>query len=322
MKKLFRALIAGISIAVCCAAGAQPYPSHPITLVIPSAPGGILDVLARMIGDAMQAEWGQPAVVLHKPGAAGIIGSEFVAKAKPDGYTLLMGNVGPLGINPALYPALPYDAVADFAPVAQLATFPNVLVVGSKVPAGSVAEVIALAKQKPGALTYASPGIGQTQHLSGEVFMRMTGMDIVHVPYKGTGPALVDVVGGQVTMMFSNLSPALPLVKAGKLKALAVTGRQRSAALPDVPTMSEAGVAGYEVMSWVGLVAPAGTSPEIIQRLHALVAKTMKTPAAIEKYEGMGAAPGTGSSTDLGAFIKSEIAKWTKVVREGGIKPE
>ena len=322
MSKLAVFAAASLVSLVHLPAGAQAYPARPIRIVVPTAPGGITDGLVQLIGEGLRVAWGQPGVMEHRPGAGGIIGTEAVAKAAPDGYTLLAGNIGPLAITPFMQSRLPYDAERDFAPVKLLATFVNVLVVHPTVPATSVVGLVRLAKEKPGTLNFASPGSGQSQHLSGELFKRLAGIEITHVPYKGTGPALADLIGGQVQMMFSNLPPAMPHITAGRLRALAVSGATRSAALPELPTISEAGVPGYEVVSWVGLLAPAGTPAGRVERLDAEVTRVLASPAAKERYAAAGADVGTGSAEQFAAFLRADRAKWGKLIREANLRAE
>lgn len=323
MTKILRVLLAAFTAAVLCMgqAIAQPYPSRPVTIIIPSAAGGLSDAFVRLIGDAMQGDWGQPVVMDPRSGAGGIVGTQVVANAAPDGYTLLMGNIGPLAINPALYSSLPYDVETQLAPVALVATYPNVLVVNPSLPIHSIADLIRYAKEKPGALNFASAGIGQSQHLSGEMFKAMAGVDIVHVPYKGTGPALTDLLGGSVQMMFSNVPAAVPYIESGKLRAIAVTGLVRSKALPQVPTIDEAGVPGYNVVSWLALMAPAKTPGEIIARLNAEVARALASPEGQKHLAAVGADAGLGSPQEVGRFLREEQVKWRKVIKDADIKP-
>lgn len=299
---------------------AQDYPTRPITIVVPSAPGGLSDGFVRLVGDSMQRSWGQPAVMEHRPGAGGIVGTQHVAGAKPDGYTLLMGNIGPLAINPGLYKELPYDVNKHFTPVALVSVYPNVLVVHPSLPINSVGDMIRYAKEKPGTLNYASAGVGQSQHLSGEMFRVMAGVDIVHVMYKGTGPALADLVGGHIETMFSNVPAAVPYIQSGKLRPLGVTGLSRSKALPDVPTISESGVPGYNVISWLALVAPVGTPPAIVERLNAEVMKALASPEGQKHLEMVGAEAGTGSPAEFGKFLVAEQAKWSDLIKKADIK--
>lgn len=322
---MFRVLTMALAAVLVLAAPAraQDYPVRPIRIIVPTAPGGLSDGFVQLISEALRSAWGQPVVMEHRSGAGGIIGTDFVAKAAPDGYTLLAGNIGPLVIAPYLQQGkVPYDAARDFAPVQLLATFANVLVVHPSVPARNLGELIRIAKSQPGKVNFASPGLGQSQHLSGELFKRMAGIDIVHVPYKGTGPALTELIGGQVEMMFSNIPPAMPHIAAGRLRPLAVTSATRSNALPDVPTAAEAGLRDYQVVSWVGLFAPVGTPPAIVTRLHTEIARALASPAARQRFSAAGADVGTGSPQDFGVFLAAERAKWSTLIREANIKAE
>ena len=316
------ALSVGLGLGNASLVHAQDYPSKPVRFVVPFAPGGTTDVLARLVGEKLSASLGQQFVVDNKPGAGGNVGTAQVAKAEPDGYTLLMGTVGTHAINASIYPSLPYDPVQDFAPVTLVATVPNVLVVNLEVPANSVAELIALAKEKPGELNFASSGNGSSIHLSGELFKAMTGVDIVHVPYKGSGPAVVDLLGGQVEMMFDNLPSSAPHIKAGKLRPLGVTSKERSPTLPDVPTIAEAGVPGYEALSWFGVLVPAGTPDAVVTRLQQEIAKILADPAMRERFAELGAVPVGDTPAEFAAFIGSETAKWADVVQKAGITLE
>jgi tripartite-type tricarboxylate transporter receptor subunit TctC len=314
------ALAALASIAM--PAHAQTYPAKPVRLVVPFPAGGTTDILARAAAQRLSETLGQQVIVDNRPGAGGNIGSELVARAAPDGYTLLMGTVGTHAINVSLYPKLPYDPVKDFTPIVLVAGVPNVLVVNPSLPAQSVAELIAYAKANPGKLNFASSGSGTSIHLSGELFKVLTGVQMTHVPYKGSAPALTDLVGGQVQLMFDNLPSSLAFIKAGKLRALAVTSKTRAAALPEVPTMVEAGVPDFEASSWFGMLAPAGTPRDIVVRINAEVAKWLATPEAREKLAGQGAIAAGGSSEDFARHIASETAKWAKVVKASGAKVE
>jgi tripartite-type tricarboxylate transporter receptor subunit TctC len=321
MKRHFRRCTAiALAATMAAAAWAQPYPTKPIRIVVPFPAGGTTDVLARAAAQRLTETLGQPAVVDNRPGAGGNIGAELVAKAAPDGYTLLMGTVGTHAINPSLYPKMPYDHVRDFAPVILVAGVPNVLVVNPALPVKSVQELIAYAKANPGRVNFASSGNGTSIHLSGELFKTMAGVQITHIPYKGSAPALMDLIGGQVQIMFDNLPSALPQIKAGKLKALAVTSRERAPALPDVPTMAESGLPGFEASSWFGLLAPAGTPQPIILKLNADVAKWVASPEAKEKLLAQGANAAGGTPEDFARHIAAETAKWQKVVKESGAK--
>jgi tripartite-type tricarboxylate transporter receptor subunit TctC len=318
---MLRRTIGALLLAlVAFAASAQTYPTRPIRLVVPFPAGGTTDILARAVAQKLTDAWGQSVVVDNRPGAGGNIGSELVAKAAPDGYTLLMGTVGTHAINPSLYSHMPYDHVKDFAPVILVAGVPNVLVVNPSLPVNSVQELIAYAKANPGKLNFASSGSGTSIHLSGELFKVLTGVQITHVPYKGSAPALTDLMGGQVQLMFDNLPSSLGFIKAGKLRALAVTSTARAAALPDVPTMQEAGVPGFEASSWFGVLAPAGTPRDIVTKLDAEIAKWLATSEAREKLAAQGAIAAGGSPEDFARHIAAETTKWAKVVKASGAK--
>jgi tripartite-type tricarboxylate transporter receptor subunit TctC len=311
---------AALALVIAPLAGAQGYPARPVRLVVPFPAGGTTDILARAAAQKMSEAWGQQVVVDNRPGAAGNIGAELVAKSAPDGYTLLMGTVGTHAINASLYSKLPYDPVKDFAPVILVAGVPNVLVIGPALPVNSVQELIAYAKANPGKLNFASSGSGTSIHLSGELFKTLTGVQMTHVPYKGSAPALTDLMGGQVHLMFDNLPSSLAFIKAGKLRALAVTSTARAAALPDVPTLVEAGVPGFEASSWFGILAPAGTPRDVVMRINGEVAKWLASPDARDKLSGQGAIPAGGTPEDFARHIKGEMAKWAKVVKESGAK--
>lgn len=298
--------------------GAASYPSKPVRLVVPFPPGGTTDILARAVAQKLSEAWGQQAIVDNRPGAGGNIGSDLVAKAAPDGYTLLMGTVGTHAINPSLYTKMPYDHVKDFAPVILVAGVPNVLVVNPSVPVNSVKDLIAYAKANPDKLNFASSGNGTSIHLSGELFRTMTGVQITHVPYKGSSPALTDLMGGQVQLMFDNLPSSLQFIKAGKLKALAVTSTARSAALPDVPTLAESGLPGFEASSWFGVLAPAGTPPDIVARINGAIGAWLATPEAKDKLMSQGAIAAGGTPDEFAKHIAAETAKWAKVVKASG----
>ena len=320
MKRV-AALVLGAGCAVlACVAAAQPWPAKPIKWVVPFAAGGTTDILARTIGEKLSASLGQPVIVENKPGAGGAVGAEFTAKAPADGYTIMGGTISTHAINASLYKALPYDPVKDFAPITMIARVPNMLVINPDVPAKSVPELIALMKANPRKYTFASSGNGTSQHLSGELFKSTAGVDMQHIPYKGSPPALQDVVGGQVTMTFDNITTAWPLAKAGQLRALAVTTAKRSPIAPDVPTLAEAGLAGYEIGSWQGVFAPAGTPPDIVRRLNAEIVKIINTPDVREKLIGLGAEPVGNTQEEFGAFVKAEVVKWAGVVKQSGAR--
>jgi tripartite-type tricarboxylate transporter receptor subunit TctC len=312
--------IAAIALAQPAAAQAPAYPTKAIRLVVPFPPGGATDILARNVAQKLSETWGQRVVVDNRPGAGGNIGSELVAKAAPDGYTLEMGTVGTHAINASLYSKMPYDHVKDFAPIILVAGVPNVLVVNPSLPVNSVQELIAYAKANPGKLNFASSGPGTSIHLSGELFKVMAGVQMTHVPYKGSAPALQDLLGGQVQLMFDNLPPSLPQIKGGKLRALAVTSLTRAPALPDVPTIAESGLPGFEASSWFGILAPASTPPAIIAKVNAEVAKWLASPEGKDKLAAIGANAGGGSPEDFARHIQAETAKWAKVVKESGAK--
>ena len=299
---------------------AQAWPSKPIKYVVPFAPGGSTDILGRTISEKLSAALGQPVVVDNKPGAGGGLGADFVAKAAPDGYTIMGGTISTHAINASLYSNLPYDPVKDFVAVTLLARVPNMLVVNPDVPAKTVAELIALMKANPGKYTFASAGNGTSQHLSGELFKSMAGVEMQHIPYKGSPPALQDVVGGQVTMTFDNITTAWPLAKAGKLRALAVTTAKWSPVAPDVPTLAESGLAGFEVGSWQGVFSPAGTPPAIVKRLNAEIVKILNMPDVKEKVLALGAEPVGDTSEQFTAYVKTEVVKWSDVVKKSGAK--
>ncbi|MEO8134109.1 MAG: tripartite tricarboxylate transporter substrate binding protein [Betaproteobacteria bacterium] len=317
---LVACLITTLMVVAAPAAVAQPYPNKPIKLVAPSTPGDAPDVIARLVADKLSVVLGQQVVVENKPGAGGVVGSDAVAKAPPDGYTLIMGNAGSHGINAAVYAKLPYDIQRDFAPVSQVAVAPNVMVINPAIPANTVAEFIAYAKSKPGKLSYASGGNGSSAHMSMELFKAMAGVDIEHIPYKGSSPALTDLVGGQVAVFIGNMPPTVPLIKAGKLRALAVTTKSRSALMPELPTIGEAGLPGYETVAWFGVFAPAGTPPEIVNRLSVEIGKIARSPEMREKLLAMGAEPVGGTPEEFKAVVDRDIAKWKPLAQKVGIK--
>lgn len=300
----------------------QDYPQKPIRIVVPFPPGGYSDVLARLIGAEFNKAFGQPGVVENRPGAGGNIGADVVAKSAPDGYTLVMGTIGTHAINATLYKNIPYDTDKDFAAVAFVADAETVLVVNPAVPARSVAELVALAKSKPDGITYASGGAGTTSHLAGELFKAATGADIVHIPYKGNAPALSDLVSGQVSMSFATLTPALPFIKSGKLIALATLGAARAPVLPDIPTLEEAGIKGFEVRNWTGFFAPAGTPPAILEKLAAQVDRTMQTPEVQAKLRNEGLMYTRMGPQAFADFARAERDKWRKVVLAAGARAD
>ena len=320
-------LAAPLLLAPLQAAAQAAWPSKPIRLVVPFAAGGTTDLLARTMAPELQRAFGQPVVADNKPGAGGNIAAADVAKALPDGYTMLMGTVGTHAINAALYPKLPYDPVKDFAPVTLVASVPNVLVLNAEFAhrygIQTVADFVRAAKANPGKFNMASSGNGTSIHLAGELFKSMAGVYLVHFPYRGSGPALIDMMGGNMDVMFDNLPSALPHIKSGKLKALAVTSAKRSDAVPELPTIAEVGgpaLKGYEATSWFGLAVPAGTSPEIVHRLQVESAKALASPALTERLKAQGAIASGMSSAEFTKFIAAETAKWAAVVKAANAK--
>ena len=315
---LLVAVVAALAAPFTFAQSVANYPAKPVRLVVPFPAGGTTDILARAVAQKLSEAWGQQVIVDNRPGAGGNIGSDLVAKSTPDGYTLLMGTVGTHAINPSLYKNMPYDHVKDFAPVILVAGVPNVLVVNPSLPVHSVSELIAYAKANPGKLNFASSGNGTSIHLSGELFKVMTGVEMTHVPYKGSAPALTDLIGGQVQLMFDNLPSSLPFIRAGKLRALAVTSGARAAALPDLPTLAESGLPGFEASSWFGVLAPAGTPRDIVAKLNGAIASWLASPAAKEKLLAQGAIAAGGTPDDFARHIGAETSKWAKVVKASG----
>lgn len=302
-------------------AQAEAYPTRPIRIIVGFAAGGAPDALARIVADRLTQRWGQPVTVENRVGAQGAAAMVAVAKSEPDGATLALMPVGNAAVSPALFPNLPYDPVKDFAPVTQLATVENVLVVGAGVPARSVADLVALGRAPGAGLTYATPGAGSLAHLAAELFARSAGISLTHVPYRGVAPALTDVLRGEVTMMVAQLSTAKPLIESGQLRALAVASPRRSAVLPDVPTLAEAtGVAGLEAVSWYALMAPARTPAAIVARLNEAVSAAMKAPEVAAAMAAQGALPVGNSPAELSAVIAADTARWGKVVRDAGIQ--
>ena len=317
-----RFLVVLLTATLATAAFGQDYPTRPIRLVVPSSAGaGVTDIMARIVGQKLTERLGQQVVVDNKPGASGILGSEIVAKAPPDGYTLLIANVS-LIVNPYLYARMPYDPLADFMPVTMVNTAPQQLVVHPSVPARTVTDLIAYAKTRPGQLNYGSGGIGSTPFLAAELFKSITGIDAVHVPYKGGGPAIAELVGGQLTFMIENVPGTMPFVKDGKLRSLAVTSLQRSPLASDVPTMVEAGVPGSEMSAWNAAFAPKGTPPGIVAKLQTELARVLLAPEMKEQLAGLGAEPVGNTPEELAAFLKTDKARWGKIIQERGIKPE
>ena len=320
ITRTLAALFAATMLLAGNEAAAQPWPAKPVKWVVPFAPGGTTDILARTVGDKLSQALGQPVIIENKPGAGGGVGAEFVAKSPPDGYTIMGGTISTHAINASLYKNLPYDPVRDFVPIVLLARVPNMLVVNIDVPAKNVAELVALLKANPGKYTFASSGNGTSQHLSGELFKSMSGTDMQHIPYKGSPPALQDVMGGQVTMTFDNITTAWTLAKAGKLRALAVTTANRSSVAPDVPTLAESGLPGFEVGSWQGVFAPVGTPPEIVKRLNAEIVKILNLPDVRDKLAGLGAELVGNTPEEFAVMVKAEVVKWADVVKKSGAR--
>ena len=311
---------AALALSLLALAAHAQYPAKPIHIVVPSAPGDGSDLTARLIADPLSAVLGQPVVVDNKLGAGGVVGTEFAARQPADGYTLIMANAGSHAINAALYSKLSYDPAKDFTPIALVAVSPNMMSVNPSLPVKNIAEFIAYAKARPGEINFASGGNGSSAHLSAELLKSMAGIKMNHVPYKGSTPALTDLIGGQVQVMIGNLPPMLPHVKAGKLRALAVTTSKRYSGLPDVPTIAESGLAGFETVAWFGLFAPAGTPRDIVQRLNREVNAIISRPEMRERLLGIGMEPTPGTPEEYGARQAADIAKWKKVVAESGAR--
>ena len=299
---------------------AANYPGRPIRVIVPFAPGGGLDISTRLIGQKLTEKWGQNIVVDSRPGAATIVGTEIASNAAPDGYTLLMITTT-FAINPGLYPKLPYDPVRHFTPVTQLNSQPNVIVVAPSFAARSVKDLIAMAKARPGELTFASPGAGSAPHLSAEMFQRQAGVSMIHVPYKGIPPAVTDVLGGRVAMLFTTTISAAPHIKAGKLRAVALTSARRQASMPDVPTVGET-LPGYRAEAFQGMVAPAGVPQAIVNKVSAEVARIVRLQDVAQRFQLDGAEPVGSTPKEFAAFLKAEMQKWSKVIKDAGIKAE
>ena len=319
--------LAAFSLAVFALLAAAPalgqdYPSRPIRMIVPfSAGAGVVDIMARQVGQNLSTAVGQPVLIENRPGAGGVSGTEVASKAAPDGYTLLMTNVS-LVVGAFLYSSLPYDALRDFAPVTMVNSAPLLLAVNPALPVTSVKELIAYSKAHPGQLNYGSGGVGSTPHLCVELFKSMSGLDAVHVPYKGGAPALADLVGGQLSFMIENMPGTMPFVRSGKLRALAISSARRSPLAPDLPTIAESGVPGYEVIGWNGLFVPKATPPAIIAKLQTEVAKVLRSPEVKQRLETLGAEPVGSTPEEFGKFFRDDMARWGKIIKEKGIRSE
>ena len=307
-----------LALAAPAAPAQAAYPDKPVRIVVPSPPGGSTDQLARLVGQKLQEAWGQTVVIENKPGAGLTLGADYVAKSPPDGYTLLMGAVHH-SIAPAVYKKLPYDLERDLTPVGMVAVVPNVMIVPASSPARNVQELVALARARPGTLTYGSTGAGTAHHLIGEQFNEMTGAGLLHVPYKGSSPALVDLMGGRIDVVFDTVASCLPHIQAGKLRPLAVATSTRSTALPDVPTLDEAGLRGFSIATWFGLLAPAGTPPEVVGKVHAELSRMLAQPALRQQMTQMGAEPLDSTPQEMAAQIHREIAQFSELARKANL---
>jgi len=314
-------LLAATLAAVSAVASAQPFPNKPLKIIVPSTPGDGSDILARAIGQKLSERWGQPVVIENRPGAGGVVGTEAAARSTADGYTVIMGNAGSHAINQALYPKLSYDVVRDFAPITLVASAPNVFVVNNSVPAKTVAEFIALAKKEPGKYSFASGGTGSSAHLNGEMLKAFAGIEMTHVPYKGSSPAVTDLIGGQVQLMIGNLPPILPHIKSGKVRALGVSTLKRFAATPDLPPVADT-VPGYESLAWFGLFAPAATPSDIVTKWHTDVVAVLALPEIRERVAQLGFEVVGNTPEAYAALVKNDIAKWQRVVKASGAKAE
>ncbi|MBI2509762.1 MAG: tripartite tricarboxylate transporter substrate binding protein [Betaproteobacteria bacterium] len=321
-KRISGLLVAALAAATLpAAAQAQAaYPARTIRFVVPCPPGGIADVFARVIGQKFNEAWGQQVVVENRTGAGGNIAAEFVARSPADGYTLVMGSIGTHSVNVSLFRKLPYDPVRDFAPVALVMEADGLLVVHPSVPVKTVKELIALARARPGQLTYASAGNGTASHLAGELFKMMAKVDMVHVPYKGNAPAITDLLGGQTSLLFATMPTVLPQVQAGRLRAIAVTGPVRSPAAPDLPSIAEAALPGFEVTNWIGIFAPAGTPRDAVTKLNSETIRIMRAPEIQNRLLNEGAKSPAKTPEEFGAYVRAEIAKWAKVIQQAGIR--
>lgn len=322
MNPVLKVIVAGCLGGAFAAAMAQGYPNKPVRWVVPFPPGGSADIMGRMIGQDLAKTLGQQVVIENRAGASAIVGSEYVAKSPADGYTLLQANVSQMTIHPSLYPKLPYDPLKDFAPVTVLGVVTSVVVTTPALPVTSIQDLVALARKRPGLLNFTSSGAGASTHLTGELLKQRAGIAMTHISYKGSGPALTDVMAGFVEVMFENLPSALPFINAGKLKVLAVTGKDRSPVLKTVPTLAESGFPGFDMVSWQALVAPANTPKPVIDKLNAEVARVLRTPEMKEKMIGLGTEVVANTPEQFAQYLREEMAKWSKIVKDAGIKLE
>ena len=322
MKKILTALVFALAALCAWPALAQTYPAKPIVLVVPFAPGGTSELISRLVAQKLTERLGQQVVVENRPGAAGNIAMEQVARAAPDGYTLILGHIGTLAVNPAMFAKLPYDPVRDFAPVSLMVAVPNIVAVNPAVPAKNLQELLELARAKPGSINYGSAGNGSAGHLAMEYLKRIAKVDMVHVPYKGTGPMLTDLLAGQTQATFTGSSPLLPHIKSGKLRALAVGSAKRIPSLPDVPTVAESGFAGFETAQWYGIIAPAKTPPAILQKLSTEIAQVLKLPDVTARLSGDGTVMIGSSPKEFAGYIDAEMKRWGEVVKATNIKAE
>jgi tripartite-type tricarboxylate transporter receptor subunit TctC len=317
-----RRLLAATAFVGCgVRAQGQPFPQRPVRIIVAFAPGGATDLIARLLAARLSESWGQPVIVDNRAGASGMVGTEFVARSAPDGYTLVLATQTTHATNPALHPKVPYDAQKDFEPVMLVGSTPLALLVHPSLPVQSVAELVAYLRQHPGKLSYAG-GNGTSQHLSGELFKRLAGVDLVHVPYKGAAPGMADLLAGQVQLMFDNLPTALPHVRAGKLRGLAVTSPQRSSLAPNLPTLEESGLTGFAIETWFALFAPAGTTAPVVDRIHVGAARALAIPEVRDNLQGQGVEVVAGTPAQLATFHRSEMSKWARLVRDAGAKPD
>jgi tripartite-type tricarboxylate transporter receptor subunit TctC len=319
LTKFLLALVAVVGTPCLQAQGTGSYPNRPIKMVVTVPPGGAADFIARLLAAKLSASMGQPVVVENKGGASGALASDFVARAAPDGYTLLQNSITTHGIGPFLVAKLPYDPVTSFAPITMLASLPLIMTVNAELPAKNLADLVALAKQRPGKLAFASSGSGGAPHMAGELFKIAAGVDLIHVPYRGSGPAVTDLAGGQVQIMFDGAPSLLPQITAGKIRALAAASPQRNPLLPDVPTFAESGYPSVNVALWYGLMAPAGMPPDIIARLNREVNQALKSPDVMEKFAAQGAEPLGGTPAEAASYIRREMDRWGPVVKKAGI---